>query len=309
MIRQAAFTAATPLLKGGLHCHTTRSDGHGTPEAVIRMHAQNGYDFLALTDHRIYNYKNFAPDTGVLIVPGMEMDRNLPAPGGVHCFHTVCIGPAREDGNGFEQDQTFPSGRVTDQAEFQPLLDSLHANGNLTIYCHPEWSFTPACEFDRLRGNFAMEIYNNGCAMENDMDTNAACWDALLRAGQRIFGVATDDGHAMDQHCGGWVRVNAQKTLPDILRALRDGAFYSSCGPEITDFYVEDGHAVLACSPCKSISFDADFAPTSVTRDAQGCITSARFPLRPHHTYVRATVMDAQGRRAWTNPIFLTQPV
>ena len=62
MIRQSAFTGSAPLLKGGLHCHTTRSDGKGTPEEVIRLHKQNGYDFLALTDHRVYNYENFAPD-------------------------------------------------------------------------------------------------------------------------------------------------------------------------------------------------------------------------------------------------------
>ena len=35
MIRQAAFTGNARLLKGGLHCHTTRSDGRGTPEEVI----------------------------------------------------------------------------------------------------------------------------------------------------------------------------------------------------------------------------------------------------------------------------------
>ena len=34
MIRQAAFTGKMPLLKGALHCHTTRSGGKGTPEAT-----------------------------------------------------------------------------------------------------------------------------------------------------------------------------------------------------------------------------------------------------------------------------------
>ena len=63
MIRQAAFTGNARLLKGGLHCHTTRSDGRGTPEEVIRLHAEHGYDFLAITDHRKYNYRNFAPET------------------------------------------------------------------------------------------------------------------------------------------------------------------------------------------------------------------------------------------------------
>ena len=49
MIRQGAFVGAKDkkMLKGGLHCHTTRSDGRGTPEEVIRMHAEHGYDFLA----------------------------------------------------------------------------------------------------------------------------------------------------------------------------------------------------------------------------------------------------------------------
>ena len=62
------------MLKGGLHCHTTRTDGEGTPEEVIRLHKDNGYDFLAITDHRLYNYKNFAPDTGITIIPGVEFD-------------------------------------------------------------------------------------------------------------------------------------------------------------------------------------------------------------------------------------------
>ena len=31
MLRQSAFTGDQPLLKGALHCHTTRSDGKGTP--------------------------------------------------------------------------------------------------------------------------------------------------------------------------------------------------------------------------------------------------------------------------------------
>ena len=55
MIRQAAFAQGARLLKGALHCHTTRSDGAGTPEETIRYHAQHGYDFMALTDHRVYN--------------------------------------------------------------------------------------------------------------------------------------------------------------------------------------------------------------------------------------------------------------
>ena len=37
------------MLKGGLHCHTTRSDGAGDPGDVMRLHAKNGCGFPALT--------------------------------------------------------------------------------------------------------------------------------------------------------------------------------------------------------------------------------------------------------------------
>ena len=122
MIRQSAFTNNRKLLKGELHCHTTRSDGQGDPADVIRMYKEHGFDFLALTDHRRYNYENFAPETEITIIPGMEMDRNLPGPG-VHCHHIVCVGPQKDQGNGFEQDQYFDSARIETADECQEMLD------------------------------------------------------------------------------------------------------------------------------------------------------------------------------------------
>ena len=310
MLRQSAFTGSRPLLKGALHCHTTRSDGKGTPEEVIRLHRSNGYDFMALTDHRIYNYENYAPDTGMVILPGMEMDRNIEGGfKGVHCFHTVVLGLPEED-NPYRQDQRFAPGTVRDQFEYQAVLDELHSARQLTMYCHPEWSNTPAREFDRLRGNFAMEIWNSGGALDNDLDTNAAYWDELLMQGQRIWGAATDDGHGMEQHCLGWVRVNSENRVDDILRALREGAFYASCGPEIEDFYVENGRAYVRCSDAVEIQLRQLCVPYPSAYAGEGQpLRAADFRIRRGRgaMYVRAVVRDAQGRRAWTNPIFLEE--
>jgi len=308
IIRQSAFETNKKLLKGALHCHTTRSDGKGDPADVIALHHANGYDFMALTDHRYYNYENFS-DKPMTIIPGMEMDANFPSERGtVHCHHIVCIGPEKSAGNGFDQDQRFESVRISDPAETQPMIDMIHAANNLTIYCHPEWSGTPACDFKMLRGNFAMEIWNSGCAMENELDTNAAYWDELLCEGQRIYGVATDDGHAMNQHCKGWVRVNAENNIPSILDALQNGRFYSSCGPEIYDFYIEDGVVHVKSSPVVQIGLRHLRVPYRVARPDSGesTLTEASFPLRfgPGAHYVRAFVVDSEGRRAWTNPIW-----
>ncbi len=302
MIRQAAFSANPTFLKGALHCHTTRSDSNTTPEETIRFHAQNGYDFMALTDHRCYNFKNYAPEEKITIIPGMEFDATFENGHGFRCFHTVCLG-YDDTRNGFTQDQTFESGQAANQHEYQPYLDWLHENGNLTVYCHPEWSGTPARYFDQLRGNFAMEIWNTGCVIANEMDYNAPYWDELLGQGQRIFGIATDDGHCMDEHCHGWVMVNAENNVSSILKALSEGAFYSSCGPVIHDFYVADGVAHIHCEPCSRIQFISERHPTRM-QTGEG-LTHAELDLHGQYDYIRVSVVDSEGRRAWTNPIFL----
>ena len=306
MIRQCAFTKEHSMLKGGLHCHTTRSDGRGTPEEVERLHARHGYDFLALTDHNFYNYADYAPETGLLIIPGMEIDAEIDSDLGM-CFHSVCIGPAREKGNGFAQDQRPEHPHVKTWQEFQTRLDQVHAAKNLTLYCHPDWSRTPARSFENLQGNFAMEIWNTASVMDNDMDKDAYTWDEVLLDGHKIFGAATDDGHAMDQHCGGYVMVNVEKHLDDVLRALSQGAFYSSTGPEIYDFYIDGDRAVVECSPCRFVSFINGTRPNPLVRTPGGLVTRAEIKLPDETRYLRATMVDAEGHRAWTNPIFLDE--
>ena len=303
-IIQGAFAGKERMLKCGLHCHTTRSDGKGDPAEVMRIHAEKGYDYLAITDHRRYNYKNYAPETGLKIIPGMEMDRRVSSDEGM-CFHTVCIGPEKEKGNGYEQDVLYDSGSVKDQYEYQPVLDEIHANGNMTIYCHPEWSCTPARSFENMKGDFAMEIWNSGCAIEDDIDKNAAGWDELLMRGRKIYGVATDDGHPVYQHGVGWVMVRAEDDLDSVLAALKRGDFYASTGPEIYDFHIDGDNVHVECSPCKYIHFVCGVRPMHIVSKEGELVTSADVKLPDGAKYIRTTMVDAEGRRAWSNPIFL----
>ena len=303
--RQGAFIGEGKFLKGGLHCHTTRSDGRLSPEDTERKHAENGYDFLAITDHRNYNRTDYAPDAGLLIIPGMEFDATFVRDDGFRCFHTVCLGPD-DDTNGFADGERCESGKVNDQFDFQEYLNWIHSKNNITFYCHPEWSSTPARYFDKLVGEFAMEVWNSGCAIEDDMDYNAPYWDEMLGLGHKIWGVAVDDGHAEYQHCNGWVMVKAEKNVNAVLTALKEGNFYSSCGPEIKDFYIEDGKAHVVCSPVSKILFCADRHPSRKISCGDGEeLTSAEIDLKDSYKYVRATVVDENGNRAWTNPIFI----
>ncbi len=303
--QQAFVNGGKNMLKGALHCHTTRSDSKTTPEDTIRQHAEAGYDFMALTDHRFYNYKNFAPETNMLIMPGMELDYNITTDDGM-CFHIVCIG-GDEETNGYKQDDRFETKRVKNAVECRKYAKEIIANGNLAIYCHPEWSCTPARSFEALLGEcFAMEIWNTGCVLSDELDVdNGFIWDELLMRGERVFAVATDDGHNANQHCKGWVRVNAEKNRASIFNALKNGAFYASCGPEIYSFSVEDGVAHLECSPCEYIHFYCGARPMRLIKNDGKPIESTDERLPANIPYLRAVVMDTQGRKAWTNPIFL----
>ncbi|MBQ8536297.1 MAG: hypothetical protein IJ461_02695 [Clostridia bacterium] len=71
----------------------------------------------------------------------------------------------------------------------------------------------------------------------------------------------------------------------------------------IHDFYVENGQAHIACSPCASIRFVMDKVPSPYF--VGEALTQGQCPVPPFCTYIRAAITDAKGRMAWTNPIWL----
>jgi len=327
MIRQQAFIEKRKMLKGQLHCHTNRSDGWYTPQDTVERYIAKGFDFLAITDHRIYNLEHPSPEKNITIIPGVEEESVgiKPGIGGYCCFHIVALGPTKEDGNGYEHDEDTGRADVRNSEQYQPYLDKMHEKNNITIYCHPEWSSTPARLFETQKGHVAMEIWNTGSALKGD-DANAAYWDELLAGGYRLWGVATDDMH-YDAHLGGgWVMVNSENNINDILAAVKEGKFYSSCGPDIYDFYVSDnGKAVIECSPVANVCLQSmghprraaldpkgyTYGGVEVTKNEDGKLTRVEFDLvntwPKGFEYIRLSVIDENGNRAWTNPIFFDE--
>lgn len=301
ILRQAAFEKGIPFLKGGLHCHTSLSDGKASPEATIRHHANIGYDFLAITDHHRYNTANFASDTGLLILPGMEADRFLDGVG-MPVVHVVALGP--EQGNGYTDGQTVLYERGGTAVQCQDIIDDIRAANNLAVLAHPTWSGNTPEDALALQNYNMIEVWNTGSEIDWGVSDRGYHWDTLLHAGRRVYGVASDDGHGLEQNGFGFVRVAAEKNVKSILDALEKGEFYASCGPEIYDFYVEDGVAIINCSPVREIILQNFSAPHRVIR-GDG-ITAGQIKIRDCCTdYIRMEVVDEKGRRAWTNPIFL----
>ena len=72
--------------KGNTHMHTTISDGRLAPEDAIELYRAKGYDFLAITDHRIMSYSRM--DGNILLTGGVEFDYMLAD----QCIHIIGIG-------------------------------------------------------------------------------------------------------------------------------------------------------------------------------------------------------------------------
>ena len=81
------FDPKLPFFKGNLHCHTTVSDGKLSPDEVVALYRDLGYDFLALTDHRRLSAPTHLEGC-MLLLSGMEMDYTLPG----EVLHLIGVG-------------------------------------------------------------------------------------------------------------------------------------------------------------------------------------------------------------------------
>ncbi len=161
-----------------------------------------------------------------------------------------------------------------------------------------------------------MEIYNHGCAVETDRGEGWYLLDQLLTEGRRLGGFATDDAHfKIDDAFGGWVQVRAEALDPEALvEALKKGHYYSSQGPQIHELSLDGDELSIACSPVNAISV---MGGNSRTAGRFGrAITGATVKLSKLEKswvevaispWLRVAVIDAAGKRAWTNPIWRDQ--
>lgn len=61
--------------KGNLHLHTTDSDGFLSDEDVIKRYAEEGYDFISITDHwKVYQQNGCRSNSPLLVLEGIELD-------------------------------------------------------------------------------------------------------------------------------------------------------------------------------------------------------------------------------------------
>ena len=147
--------------------------------------------------------------------------------------------------------------------------------GAFVAMAHPEWYGLTVEEGRELSAAHAVEVYNHTCWAANNRSEGWYLADALLAEGRRVTAIAVDDAHFRHagDFAGGWVQVKAESLAPDVLlNALKEGAFYSSQGPEITEVDVTDGEIRICCSPA-----------ALVVASGRGIATERAEGPGPHH--------------------------
>ena len=179
--------------------------------------------------------------------------------------------------------------------------------GAFVALAHPHWSQLTAEDGLSIDVAHAVEVYNHKSAIEVDRGDGLVLFDALLHAGRRVFAIASDDSHwHVSDGSAGWVNVKAEANEPEaLLAALKRGAFYASQGPVIRELARDGDVLEVVCSPAVSVILAGPLGWRQ--RHLGDGLTRVRLPLEPERGgWRRLTVRDVFGRRAWSNPLWLS---
>ncbi len=329
-MRKYLLPQGLPFFKANLHCHSTASDGQFTPEELKSAYKAKGYSIIAYTDHEVMVPHPELNDDSFLALNGYEIeimdDYPLDSPFKYRKTCHLCL--IAKDPENLRQvywtnvyvtpllRQKHPelvagyvdtpdTKRVFNAEGISDLMQTARNNGFFVTYNHPYWSLADFTMLSQYHGMHALEIYNHGCATGGYDEYDPALLDAMLRNDQRVFVVAADDNHGERSQFGGWCMICAEKLeYATVTKALEDGNFYASTGPEIHELWFEDGELHIRCSPAAKIIGSFGIRKKVCVKKTEDDLTEAVIPVDKDDIYVRVTVWDDDGNHADTNAYF-----
>ena len=301
-----AFSARGRFWRGNLHTHSTRSDGVLSPEEVCRRYKAEGYDFLALTDHLvglfdfpIVDTRPFRSDDFTTLL-GAEIHSGAMENGEI--WHILAVGLPTE----FERPDT-PDFQPTNTQETGPQLARRARDaGAFVAVAHPEWGGLSLSDTRSIDAAHAIEVYNHGCQVGADRAEGFWHLDRLLEEGRRLTLCATDDAHFREPDAfGGWTMVKVEENIPDaLLAALKAGHTYATTGPEIHEVTWSEDTVTVRCSAAASVIVQGKASSSAARHGDSMTKVSVSLDRLVNSDWMRLTVVDRAGKRAWTNPVW-----
>lgn len=300
LVAFVCFPSQASWLKGNLHTHTLESDGDSPPAEVVRWYAEHGYDFLVLTDHDEVTRVDDAH--GMVLIPGEEVTDRLPG----KPLHVNAIGI---------ESAIAPQKGTTPVEVLQRNIDAVRKAGGLALINHPNfgWAFGADELLQLERANFLEIASGHPFVNAEGPPSVESMWDRMLSAGKKIYGVAVDDSHHLKRAGDAdvvppgkaWVVVRAKtRDAKAILAALAAGDFYASNGVELEELTVDKKSVTVKVREKNLARYRVQFIGHGgrVLQESAGL--AATYTFRGRERYVRAKVLDSNGKCAWTQPVF-----
>ncbi len=148
---------------------TTISDGKLSPPEVAKMYRDNGYSFLAISDHQVHTHFEDLQAPGFVILPAVEVNVSFGSPQAFSSTQMAYLGrnPTRmllpEKGLNI-CNSSMPAWESYSTG--QAIVDDLEASGNMVMFNHPYWSLNCIDDLLKLSGYFAVEIFNYASEVE-----------------------------------------------------------------------------------------------------------------------------------------------
>lgn len=285
------------------------SDGQLEAAEVCRRYKANGYDFIALTDHFMGNFdypitdsRPYRDDHFTTII-GVELHSGSNSLGEI--WHILAVGLPFD----FEPSNSPGNSPIPDQETGQEIARRAADAGAFVAIAHPEWSGLTEADMASIDAAHAVEIYNHGCEVESERARGLHSADVLARQGRHLSFVATDDAHFthgdMDAF-GGWVMVKSEANEPKaLLQALKDGAMYSTTGPDFIDLEIEGNEVIVHSSPVNGVILQGQSAGTVGMFGENLTQTRLEIGRLADSPWLRVTLVDEAGHKAWSNPIWV----
>ena len=310
-MKRYLYVSDKNVYKANLHCHTTVSDGAYTPEEIKKVYTLRGYNIVSFTDHNILESHGYLNDETFLAINACEVNINAPRNGGftnapTYHFNLFATKPDMVD------TPPLPKMEYHDVEAINKYIADRTQEGYLVCYNHPYWSLQTYEEYHRLKGCFAMEIYNHNCEVdEGYYGYNPQVYDEMLRGGSKLFCLSTDDNHNAGpvdlpdrDSFGGFVYVNCNSLqYHDVIDALINGAFYSSQGPEVYEISLEANELTVKCSPVEKIIVYTQGRKCYVKIGE--ALEGATFQLSGNEEYIRVMCRDKDKKDANSNAYWL----
>jgi hypothetical protein len=297
--------------KGNTHTHTLNSDGDSTPDEVVRWYRENGYNFVFITDHEYVT--PVAPLNELLGKPGAFLVLS-----GQEVTDSVDRKPYHINGLGLSQ-VVQPARLATPDVTLQRNIDNVRRSGGIAQVNHPNFGWALDAEtLISLRDYTLLEIFN-GHPLVNNLGGGGSpsaeeIWDRVLSAGKVAFGAATDDSHVFKRPADrsaplpgrGWIFVRARElTQAAIIEAIRSGDFYASTGVELSEYSATAKAVTVSIKEERNSRYRVQFIGTGGRALSESVANPAIYEIRGGEGYVRARVIESNGKMAWTQPHFV----